>query len=659
MFAILKNNVQEAFIKLQQGGELFTVYLEKDILFNAYLSSFPEGERQEYNCKACRMFLNNYGNVVAILEGEIFTLWSFAENETFKALDQIVKNATIDGDFITSSQNGGINNNIQILKETSQVITWEHFYISIPPRYIYASDQIDTIKAQGRTRYEVVKRSLEIISTEALETVLELISQNSLYRGTDYKKSLESFYSHKKEYDKLFGDEKQDLFVWSSCKKIPPIKNTAIGTLLVDLSEGKDLDQAVQAFESKVAPENYKRPTALITPGMVRQAERKINDLGITDSLYRKHAQIDDLVVNQTLYTNRDVREQKGLMALLENEITLTQNFSKVEEIPLQRFIKQVLPTLGKVELLLEGKFQPNLMNMLTCKVKSSPLIFKWNNPLSWSYNGNVTDSIKEKVKKAGGKVEDVELRLSLFWENLDDLDISVTEPNGRLIHYNNKTPTYSSNGGLDIDMNVSNPIRGAVENIIFKDRKYMQEGLYHVYVHNYKKRESCDVGCKVELECRDVKLIYSVDRAIAQNELLLIASFNFSKEKGVTDTSSNYPVVDNAVSELWGLKTNIFHEVNIICYSPNFMEENESGNQHLFFMLPGLYNPEKTRGFYNEYLKDEFNENRKVFEVLGNKLLVDPDKPQLAGVGFSLTKRNDIILRVEGQSRRIIKVLI
>ena len=65
-------------------------------------------------------------------------------------------------------------------------------------------------------------------------------------------------------------------------------RNTVIGTLDQDLSAGVDLEQAVRSFEAKVAPQNYQRPTALITPGMVKAAMKTIAELGSEESLQRR-----------------------------------------------------------------------------------------------------------------------------------------------------------------------------------------------------------------------------------------------------------------------------------------------------------------------------------------------------------------------------------
>ena len=92
---------------------------------------------------------------------------------------------------------------------------------------------------------------------------------------------------------------------------------------------------------------------------------------------------------------------------------------------------------------------------------------------------------------------------------------------------------------------------------------------------------------------------------------------------------------------------------------SPNHWSENKVGNKHLFFILDGCKNDEPVRGFFNEYLKPELNEHRKVLEVLGSKTKAVPTENQLSGLGFSETVRNEITVRVTGKINRVLKVQI
>ena len=48
---------------------------------------------------------------------------------------------------------------------------------------------------------------------------------------------------------------------------------------------------------------------------------------------------------------------------------------------------------------------------------------------------------------------------------------------------------------------------------------------------------------------------------------------------------------------------------------------------------------------------------NRKVLDVLGDSALINPTENQIAGVGFNSTVRDEVILRLSGSFKRIIKV--
>jgi len=68
--------------------------------------------------------------------------------------------------------------------------------------------------------------------------------------------------------------------------------------------------------------------------------------------------------------------------------------------------------------------------------------------------------------------------------------------------------------------------------------------------------------------------------------------------------------------------------------------------------------NPDNPNGFFNEYLKQELAEHKRVFEVLGSKMKVEDDENQLSGLGFSSTLREQVICKVEGNISRLLKII-
>lgn len=184
-----------------------------------------------------------------------------------------------------------------------------------------------------------------------------------------------------------------------------------------------------------------------------------------------------------------------------------------------------------------------------------------------------------------------------------------------------------------------------------------MGEGEYNFWVNNYSYNKSRD-GFTAQIEFDGQVHDFEYGKSLSGGANIKIAKVHYSKSKGFEIESLLDSTTKVISKEKWGLKTNQFHKVNKIMFSPNYWEYN-NGNKHFLFFLQDCVSDENTRGLFNEFLKEELKEHRKVFEILGSKLKIENDKNQLSGVGFSDTLRNHVILKVGGKFTRLLKVLI
>jgi hypothetical protein len=654
-FLELQSLVLEHAKKLQQH-QLFRVELPEDI-FDIYLNCFDDVTvRNEHNCNCCRQFLRNYGNLVAVKDGKVLTLWDFEIDGIFNnvplALKKLVHSGQISSAFVTKFNRVGVEHNFSSNTEGKQ-LKHSHFFFDVKGKN-YVNDYVDSRIGELNTTKNMLRRALDELTLDSFETVLGLIETNSLYRGTEFKKGINDFANIKRLYNSLVSDNEKDLFV---CEHIDfqasRIRNTAIGTLLIDLSDGRDLESAVNAYERVVAPSNYKRPTALVTQKMVDQAKNKVRELGLEDSLKRRYAKNTDISINNVLYVDRNKPGESDLFESVASDIPVDAKKLKINnEISIDTFLKDIVPTANSVELLLEDRLKNNFVTLIAPAVDDAKSLFAWDNNFSWSYAEGMADSMKQKVKNAGGTV-DGELRISLEWFNFDDLDLHVIEPDGFKIHHSTKKSKVTG-GQLDVDMNISPETRNAVENVIYPSKNKMLDGDYVVLVKNYTKRETVDVGFTIELEHEGNVRVYESNQSPNNQAHFEVVKFNYSKQNGVTIISSISGGVDNTKSNtVYNIGTNKFHKVNTVMLSPNYWT-NTSGNKHFFFMLDGTKTDSPPRGIFNEFLKPELNEHRKVFEMLGNKIVVPESDEQLNGIGFSETIQNNAVVRVDGKLFKI-----
>jgi len=673
-FAVPKQRVKARFDAMTATSMVpLIVDYTRDGIWDAYHNAFDNEEWKQNNaCNCCKSFIRSAGAMVTLNPetAEMTTLWGDhgevpdEYKAPFLALDEYVRARSIKGLWQHNEKTVGTDKNLDRVRD----LIWTHYYGKVP-QHLQGSARMTKAANDMRSGFQVFQRGMNELTVESVETTLELIAQGSLYRGEEHKKNLEEFLVLRRAYQEVREGTKEgehgtrylERYLWaqlvSSASPVTRLRNTSIGQLLIDLSEGKGLEPAVKAFENMVAPANYKRPKALVTPRMIQQAKEKLEELGYIEALNRRKLDTRDLSVADALFVYRSPKGAKGgdvFDQLTEEARVDPRSLTKVEEVPVDKFLQEVVPNATSMRVLIEREHFGNLVTLTGPQDTEAPSIMAWDNSYGWSYTGGVADSIKKRVKAAGGRVDNVFLRASLSWHNTDDLDLHM-KTRGEHVHFGAKRAA-GFKCHLDIDMNAGGRMsREPVENIYFEEMPPV--GRYEIYVNQYTLREDKDVGFDLEIEVGGEMRTYGMATSPRQGSNSDKVVFNVTADGNVTFEDCPMARTSSGVTK-WGMTTGQFHRVNALTTSPNHWTKPQ-GNKHLFFLLEGCVSDEKTRPFYNEMLCPKLAENRKVMETLGGKIAVaDAEGAELSGLGFSETKRDHLFIEVEGKFKRTIKVV-
>lgn len=663
IFKDFKKAIQDRLAFLEKESvSLFVTEVGNEEMWQHFLASFEEGTNEvyrvqrEHDCNRCKSFIRQYGNIVGIIDGKTVSIWSVDASAPYKVVAEsmaaLIESAPIKDKFFPEEQELGTDYNYDVNRP--QHPRYEHFYCKVKnfvPKGAAASKM-----AEVRQTRDVIARSFEELMPSAIDDVLSLIEEKTLYRGEEHQKVLVQFKALQRTW--ITSKHKHN-YTWEVAVKhgrVAAIRNTAIGTLLVDLSEGMDMEVAISRYEKVVAPANYKRPNAVFTKSMREAAQKTVAELGLTDSLGRRHAHLTDVSVADVLWASG---ESKKVMVnpfdlLQPTEKPARVNTDNLQEVGIEHFIENILPGAQKVEVLLENAHTTNLMNIIAPIDKESPSMFKWNNGFSWAYNNDVTDSIKEKVKTRGGDVSGI-LRFSIMWAEGDpsdnsDLDAHCQFPNNHLYYGNKVLPQYGA--ALDVDIRHPREMQNKdiVENITFSSMSKMPVGEYIFSVHNFACRGT-QKGFTAEIEAAGQLFKFFYNTPVRDRGNVVVAKVMFD---GTRFTVIPQIPSEETSKDVWGLPTKKFATVSSIMYSPNYWGDNAVGNKHYFFMLEGLQNTDTPRGFFNEFLRNDLTPHRKVFEALSNLMRVEHDANQLAGIGFSSTVPNSFTVRVDNKPFKI-----
>ena len=142
-FKPFRDQIESQYNKLQATGNLYTVQIDKDQLWEHYLTSFPTGsnpiyrERTDHDCSTCKAFIRNIGAVVAIIDNKLVSVWNIhpdnidpAYYEVATSMKQLVESQSIDNIFRFDCR-------IQLHATTKELLPnnsvkiWNHFSANV------------------------------------------------------------------------------------------------------------------------------------------------------------------------------------------------------------------------------------------------------------------------------------------------------------------------------------------------------------------------------------------------------------------------------------------------------------------------------------------------------------------------------------------------
>lgn len=364
-------------------------------LWDLYLDSFTDpADRQHHTCHACRQFIQRYGALVTIDANgrKTSALWAQAGTpQHFRpavaAMDRAVRRARVTGVFLSNDKTWG----------TPQTGTWRHLAVRPTPgmlakRALLTAGQM---MAEKREDFLTVVRALEEFTRQHLDTALDLLKTDSLYRSekvlgqAEWLRNLHAARANARAH----GAARANV-VWRAVATAPAgfchPRSSMIGTLLEDIAAGKDYDAVARAFAAKMHPLAYQRPQAAPAAGAIAAAEKVIAQLDAAGALARRFARVDEVqAVWRPAPPKTERPERGGVFGHLQPKGSAPTRSMRIpaQTMTWTKFETTVLPTADRLEILAPA--HGNYAALVTAVDPDAPPIIQWDhedarNPVSW-----------------------------------------------------------------------------------------------------------------------------------------------------------------------------------------------------------------------------------------------------------------------------------
>lgn len=359
-------------------------------LYDAFLDEIPD--RQQYTCRACRTFVEDFGGLVTIGDGGELdsAIWHYDDapayyRQSVVAMLEIIARSQVDGVFKSSLATWG--------RPTTG--PWKHLALAVPPSFArdFGVKTAGQAAAEKREDYNMVQRALHEFSRDKVDQAVALLESEALYRAEKVAGPMRWFRALHAAVADVRRPRTRENLIWRAVASAPAgfchVRSSMAGTLLEDLAAGLPVAEVSRKFAAKMNPLQYQRPQAAPSEGNLDRAEKLVAQLGIANSLKRRYARLDEVEALWTP-TKPAAVDAPGVFAHLRPAAPGSSPVvvPNVTTITWEKFARTVLPGARSIEFY-TGSRIPNYGALVTAADPDAPPIIRWDrperrNPVTW-----------------------------------------------------------------------------------------------------------------------------------------------------------------------------------------------------------------------------------------------------------------------------------
>jgi len=378
-------------------GPLFTTDVDPASLWRAWLAGLPESERQPHTCHACRQFIERFGGLVSFTEdgtpASLFNDEALVKHgmyaSSFWAVATLAQRGRVNGVFVSAEKQWGTEST----RDKKRIgHTWHHLHATPPAHLVHrrVTQTAGQRAAELREDHGTLLRALADFKIENVRQALSLAESEALYRSEKVAGRLRWLLNLHEEREAHKGSFSNH--AWLAVATAPAgfchVRSSVVGSLLEDLEAGKPFAEVKRAFDAKMHPLQYQRPTAPPSVGNIKQAEAIVAKLGVEASLRRRYAKLDEVKALWKPAPKKELVNAGGVFAhLVPAPGGMAPLSAKGPVMTWEKFARTVLPGAESIQALvpMTGSFHA----LVTASDPDAPAILQWDrdgarNPVSW-----------------------------------------------------------------------------------------------------------------------------------------------------------------------------------------------------------------------------------------------------------------------------------